>query len=57
VFGLTVHEETGPFAQVRPAVGQHMRGYALGLVILGLAGGCLAALGLRTLLRRARGRG
>jgi hypothetical protein len=52
VFGLVVREEIGPFPQARASVGQHMRLYAIGMIIVGMAGGYLAALGLHGVLRR-----
>jgi hypothetical protein len=56
VFGLVVREEVGPFRQVQASVRQHMHGYAMGMMVVAMAGGCLAALGLRTALRRGSGR-
>jgi hypothetical protein len=35
VFGLVVREEIGSFAQVRASVGQHMRLYAIGMIMWG----------------------
>jgi hypothetical protein len=57
VFGLVVRQETGPFALVRASVGQHMRTYAIGIILLGMLGGCGSALGLRAALRRNFGAG
>jgi hypothetical protein len=52
MFGLVVREETGPFQQVRASVGQHMRGYAVGMIVATMAAGALAAWGLRGLLQQ-----
>jgi hypothetical protein len=54
VFGFVVHEEIGPFPKVHASVGQHMRAYAVGMIVVAMIGGCLAALGLRALFQQKR---
>jgi hypothetical protein len=50
--GMTVYEETGPFATARAAVAQKMHTIAMAMVIAGMIAGGAAGYGLHRLVRR-----